>query len=40
MIQKLAAILGIDLFLAAILTVGSLASVPKVIVIEEFGATW
>jgi hypothetical protein len=38
--RKLAALIGILLMLGALVVPAALASVPKVMIIEEFGATW
>ena len=40
MFRKLAALGGIILMLGAVFAPVVMASVPKVMVIEEFGATW
>ena len=40
MLRKSFALFGIALILGALLVPAALASVPKVIVCEEFGATW
>jgi hypothetical protein len=38
--RKFAALIGILLMLGAVVVPAALASVPKVMIIEEFGATW
>jgi hypothetical protein len=38
--RKFAALIGILLMLGALVVPAALASVPKVMTIEEFGATW
>ncbi len=38
--RKLAALIGIVLMLGAIVVPAALASVPKVLTLEEYGATW
>jgi hypothetical protein len=38
--RKFAALIGILLMLGALVVPAALASVPKVMIIEEFGATW
>ena len=38
--RKLAALIGVLLMLGALVVPAALASVPKVMIIEEFGATW
>ena len=38
--RKLAALIGILLMLGAVVVPAALASVPKVLMMEEYGATW
>jgi hypothetical protein len=40
MLRKYAALIGILLMFGAIVVPAALASVPKVMVMEEYGATW
>lgn len=40
MLRKYAALIGILLMLGAMVVPAALASVPKVMVMEEYGATW